>query len=211
MRSIKLNHDLFEYFLYKLEELLEKILTAKVIIKHKGDKAIFVEMFAIRLYTYWEAFVGEEIIYCFRKDTSKFCNERGLNIGKRLTLDESIAILSGVRYLDFKSTGDIKNFCNRYLVDKYSPFKYISPKNCKLIDDFIKIRNFITHRSRHSMFAYKKVLEKYNLKKLLYPGYFLMAHDQKKNMRFRYYIDAMFKANHEMRKGLKITYAVLSL
>ena len=206
MRSIKANHDCFEYFLSILAELLVKIINAKVIIKYKADKAILVEMFAIRLYTYWEVFVMDEIISCFRKDTSKFCDEQDLNIGKRLTIDESMAILSGVRYLAFKSTGDIKNFCKRYLVDKYNPFKYISPKNCELIDDFIKIRNYITHRSRHSSFVYKKVLEKYNLKRLLYPGYFLMAYDHKKNMmRFGYYIIAMRSASEEMKKGLKIT------
>lgn len=204
MRSIKANHDFLEWVLYFIKELFVKIITAKVIIKHKDEKSILVEMFAIRLYSYWEVFVGDEIISCFRKDTSKFCNEQGLSIYKRLTLDESRAILSGVRYLDFKSTGDIKYFCKRYLVDKYNPFQYISSKNNELIDELIKIRNYITHRSRHSAIAYKKILEKYNLKKFLSPGNFLMAFDKEQNIRFGYYIFAMYNASKEMKKGLKI-------
>jgi hypothetical protein len=142
----------------------------------KFEKAEFLEAFVLRVVTRWEYLVEKDILISLNHDSSKYSDYLGLRLPKHLSMDECEAIVVGFRYLDFKSVGDVKSFGRKYLVPKYNPFEAITPKNSKIIDELIIMRNYLTHYSHYSRRAYYNHMKKeLHYSRVPEPGVYLLG------------------------------------
>lgn len=198
--------DIFLSNLYFYIELLNKIYTAKYIVSTSEEKEIIFESLLLRIHAHWETFIEDILIDCLNRDTSKYVEYTGFKLPKHVSRDLCSAILIGTKYLDFRSVGEVKKLANNILVDSYNPFKTISKTVAGKIDDFTKLRNYLSHQS----FAAERTLMKmyksrYKLQSFRSPGNFLLVWDKRTNQtRFGNYIDAFLEATDQIAKFLDV-------
>jgi hypothetical protein len=199
----------FREFLDDLEwyaEFLNTIHAAQRIVRRKEHKHELFEALALKIYSSWEVFVEDLLIDCLNSDTSKYAEYTSLKLPKHMSRDQCVAMIVGLGYLDLRSTSDIKRTAKHILVDACNPFKHIPNLACEKIDDFVKIRNYLSHYS----FAAERTLSnmyrnRYKLHTFRTPGAFLFARDPKtKQTRLGNYIDAFVDAATHMATFLNV-------
>ena len=108
--------------------------------------------------------------------------ELELDLPKRISNDECIAYLNGLGYFDLKSASNLKSIGKKILTEKKNPFQKISAEARNHIDDFYSLRNYVAHKSNKSKRTLIKTYSKYNQKKFLEVGDFLLSKtDETKN------------------------------
>jgi hypothetical protein len=199
------NHNRFEIWLATYWDLIERLIKAKKIIKNKFEKLELVEALVLRCAVRWEVLVENDIIISIGRDSSAYAENLGLRLRKRLTSDESKAIIIGHRYLDFKSVGDIKSFGKKYLVLAYNPFKAITPQMAEKIDEFLTMRNLLSHYSTYAWRSYKGFMGKrYFFKRIPEPGTFLLAKNPRSgNYRWLDYMVNFLNCSEKMRQSVR--------
>ena len=198
--SLELTFDNFVGWLKWYAEFLEKTYHSRRVVRTKLEKTEIFEAFVSRIDAIWSIFVKDLLIDCLNRDTSQYARHTGTTLPSHLPRDQCKAMLVGLRYLDFKSTGDIKKVTRDVLVAVNNPFKKIPKSACKRIDEFYKIRNYVTHYSDFAKRAISKMYRtEYGMKRFREPGEFLMAMDQSHgHIRLANYINAFIDAIYEM-------------
>lgn len=204
--SLELSIYWFHLDLNSAIDLLMKIETSRRVVRTTDEKRSIFEAFVLRICALWESLVEELFIGCLNKDTSKFVETTGFNLPKHITKDMSKAVLLGMNYLDFKSIGNLKSISRKILADNCNPFIFISQANASKIDDFFKIRNYLSHyshaatRSLHNMYR-----NRYKMRKFVEPGVFLLARDSTQGIvRMGVYINTFKAMVREMEAFLGI-------
>jgi hypothetical protein len=207
--SFSENHKFFDAWIQVYDKLLLEV-THKLRFGgfpkklRRTLKAEFVEALALRCATRWEQLCEKDILASLNRNSSQYQKALGLRLRKHLTRDECHAIVIGHRYLDFKSVGDVKDFGKKYLVDRWNPFKGISSRHAKRIDEFLAIRNYITHYSSAATRAYRRILtNEFKYRRVIDAGHFLMALVRSsKQHRWGQFLDALLAASDEMRAAV---------
>ena len=171
----------------------------------KDDKKEILEAFVFKIDASWQTLVRGLFVDCLSRDLTKYSESTHSSLPKHLPWQVCRAMVNGLNFFDFRNTEDIKKLGNKYLVDRYNPFKKISDSVGKKIDEFYTIRNFLTHQSSFSMrklkIMYKK---KYGISSFRDPGLFLLTHDKKDDqIRFGVYMECMNIKAKEMKLFLK--------
>ena len=204
--SVELSIYYFHLDLNSAIDLLMKIETSRRVVRTADEKASIFEAFTLRICALWESLVEELFIGCLNRDTSTFVKTTGFKLPKHITKDMSKAVLLGLDYLDFKSMGNLKSVSRKILVDHCNPFTTISNEKARKIDEFFKIRNYLSHyshasrRSLHNMYK-----DRYRMRKFVEPGFFLMARDSTQDMvRMGVYINTFKAIVREMEYFLSL-------
>jgi hypothetical protein len=190
------NHREFENWINWYFGFTFDLFEERKIFGTRFEKAEFLEAFLLRVVTRWEYLIEKDILISVNHDSSKYANYLGLVLPKHLSMDECEAIITGHRYLDFKSVGDVKSFGKKYLVPEFNPFTAITTNNSKIIDELIIMRNYLAHYSNYSRRTYYN----YMRKKLKYsrvpePGIYLLSYSAYPRKTYRWYGYLMYFIN----------------
>lgn len=187
-------------------DFLMKIEKSRRVVKARNEKRDVFEAFVFRICANWEILIGDLLIDCFSKDTSMYKNFTGFNIPKNLPLETCKAIVLGTGYMDFKSIGDLKREAKRVLVPKCNPFDKIPSTKGDKIDEFFLIRNYLAHYSDAAKRNLDKLYKnKYNLRKFIEPGQFLLARGKPNELpRMGIYINNFIECADVMGKSLGV-------
>lgn len=200
--SLRLAFDDFDESLVFYADLAQRIVSARRVIRHKYEKLELLEAFILRLVTLWDVFVGELMVACLNRDTSRYAEHRGLKLRKHLSADECTAMLTGLGYLDFRSAGDLQRTAKEILA--INPFVDIPKGSRQKVDELLIMRNYLSHYSGRSRRALDAVYRRtYGMKTFREPGAFLWANSSRKGqIRFGVYIDSLADASKAMRASL---------
>lgn len=198
------NHDEFEWFLVFYGDLFKRLIEARKVVRTKYEKEELVEALILRCAVRWELLVERDIITSFNRDSSAYACALGLRLRKHLTRDEVEAMVIGHKYLDFKSVEQIKDFGKKYLIESYNPFNAINPKCGDKINEFLTMRNLLSHYSSYAWRAYNKMMKnKYSYTRIPQPGAFLISLDSRTgNYRWAEYLLNFLKCSEDMRKAV---------
>jgi len=177
--------------------------------------AILMESMVVSFGTLWERLVENDMVLLFAQNTEKYCQEYGYQLPETITRDESEAILVGEKYLGLGYSDRIKHFAKKHLVDNLNPFKKerICASSWNSIDDLIRVRNHVAHRSSMSARSYRELLmtkyrceEDIGVSNLLLstqskPGIFTPFNREKKF--YELYIDALKNASQSIVRYLR--------
>lgn len=156
------------------------------------------EMTLVGSVTTWERFAFETMLVRLHRDTSRLAETLDLPLPHYLPVGVCEAILAGVRYFDPRSVEELKGAARRYLVPAHNPFERVPAEAARRIDEAVKIRDFVVHRSRHAERAFLRVLERREYQRFVPPGRFLVASDAGGKPRLLDYLDAMREASRAM-------------
>lgn len=129
------------------------------------------------------------ISYCISKNTKALSEHLSLQLPETISIDESVAILNGTGYFDLRNTQNLIKLSKKILVQKYNPFIYINKNNCKIIDEFYTIRNYIAHKSKSSARSLMNMYKiNYGFNEFHEPGKFFLMYDaSSKELKFDYF------------------------
>lgn len=202
--SFQKNHEEFDAWMLIYGELLKRLVEAKRVIRIKYEKLEIVEAFVLRCAVRWELLITADIITSLNRDSSQYGSALGLRLRKHLSYDECKAMLYGPRYLDFKSVDDIINFSKKYLSLTENPFQSITNVSRKKINEFLTIRNFLTHYSDFAKRSYINLMKNtYKYRRAPEPGAFLIAVNNSGQYRWGEYIINFLQASADMLKTVK--------
>src|SRR3990170_300054 len=145
--SVQLTLDNFEGWLLRYATLMNRLMLAKRVVGTPVDKKEILEAFVFKVVALWEVFVEDLMVDCLNRDCSQYGQFMEIRISKNLPRNVCRAMLTGLRYTDFRSLSDIKDVAKKILVDAHNPFKAIPPASAELIDEFTKMRNYLAHYS----------------------------------------------------------------
>jgi hypothetical protein len=199
----------FDDFLHSMNwyiDFLNKVFAAQRVLKGEREKKEVLEAFVFKIHVTWGIFIEELLIDCLNRDTSQYANYMALKVPKHLPRSQCKAILTGLRYVDFRSVSEIKKVAQDILVPENNPFKAIPKSASDKIDEFYKIRNYLAHYSglaRRSLAAmYKRA---YGMRRFREPGDFLYSLRRRKDrIRLADYIEAFRDAAEQMGNFLGI-------
>ena len=177
------------------------------VIGDSREKHKLAEALAIKTLTAWEVFIENLLIDCLNRDTSQYASHRDMRIPKHLPRDVCELLLTGVRFLDIKNTGDLKRIAKNTIVPRYNPFKEIKGRDSSKIDEFYQIRNYLAHRSRSSKHILRGIYQnRHGIGGFTEPGKFLTGFDgtrkPEKVTRMQTYLSAFFNAAETMENYL---------
>jgi hypothetical protein len=203
--TFKTTHIRFSRWIVWYGDFLKRLIEARRVVRTKQEKLELVEALVHRVTVRWEVLVLEDIVTSLNRDSSKYAESLGLRLRTHLTKDECQAMLTGHRYLDFKSVGEIKDFGRKYLTPKCNAFRAIPQHASDLIDEFMVMRNFLAHYSPYARRSYERLMRgKYHYERVREPGAFLVTLDQStQEYRWSKYLRAFFEASKEMLKAVK--------
>ena len=198
--SLYLTFENFVGWLKWYDEFLGKIYHSRKVVRTSLEKTEIFEAFVPRIDAIWSIFVEELLTDCLNRDSSQYAKHTGTTLPRHLPRDQCKAMLVGLKYLDFKSTGDIKKLARDVLVAANNPFLMIPTSAAKRIDEFYKIRNYVTHYSKLSRRILMNMYQReYGMQRFQEPGKFLMAIDKSQgHIRFGNYVNAFIDAVYKM-------------
>ena len=172
-----------------------------------SGKHTIIEALAVKSYAAWEVFTEDLLIGCLNRDTSRYAEHKGMKFSKHLSRDLCELMITGLGYLDVKDVGTLKGIANKVLVPEYNAFAEISSADAQRIDDFCKIRNYLSHGSRQSKSTLARVYaDRHQAHRFIEPGQFLFAFDrqtgQGKLTRLQAYLMAFSNAAVSMENFL---------
>lgn len=204
--SLGQTFDSFLKSLFWYKDFLNKIANTKSkILKTKEKKEIF-EGIVVKITAIWEVLAEDLLTDCLTFDTTRYAETKGMRLPKRPNRSLCHSLITGHGYFNFKNTENLKSTARKILVDKYNPFNKITKRQCKKIDDFYTLRQYIAHLSNTSKQNLLKTYKnRYHLKRFREPGYFLLSRDKETNqIRFFNYIDIFFEIADDMAVFLKV-------
>lgn len=197
----------FQQFLAEINQytdLLVKVTEAEQEITHHEKQELY-EAFVLKVQVTWELLVEDILIACLSCDTTQYAKDKAITLPKKPTKNTCKCLLSGLGFFTYQGMGNIRGIAKKNLVSKYNPFPKISQENATRIDEFLKLRNYIAHKSQKSQQSLMKIYKgAYGLKNFQKPGAFLLAFDrQTDQVRFANYIDALNNGALEMAEFLE--------
>ena len=200
--SLRLSLDAFDVLLDYYENFMARIAAAQRVVRLKHEKTEILEAFVLRLVTSWEVLVEELFVACLSRDSSMYAEFRDLTLRKHLSYDEAYAVLTGLGYLDFRGVGDVKGHARQLLV--VNPFDAIPQGAADRIDEFLAMRNYLTHYSRPSRLRLLALYKRnHGMQRFREPGDFLWANVRPNGpIRFSLYLRALRNASAAIRKEL---------
>ena len=164
-----------------------------------NGKRTIVEALAVKAYAAWEVFTEDLLIGCLNRDTSQYAKHKGMTLSKHLSKDACELMITGFGYLDVKDVGNLKGMASKILTPEYNPFGEIRRADAQRIDDFCKIRNYLSHGSRQSKHTLEKVYQdRHKVYRFVEPGQFLFAFERQAGQgtltRLQVYLDAFSNA-----------------
>jgi len=174
---------------------------AKRVLGRVPDKRWAYEALAVNAVTVWSTF-AEEIFYAsINRDSSVLAERLELTLPKHLSLPLCEALFTTRGYLDFRGFGDLKDHARQNL-GQHHLSTAILPATANGIEELMKVRNYIVHPGRVSRARYKtKVLEPHGVRRIIYPGAFLLARTAGKT-RLERYLDAVEAAGKAILERL---------
>jgi len=199
------NHLEFETWIKWYGDFIKKLIQAQRVIRTKHEKMELVEALVLRCAVRWEVLVEDDIIASLNRDSSFYAKALGLRLRKHFTRDETEAMVIGHKYLDFKSVAHIKDFAKKHLVPKYNPFNSVNKEMAETIDDFMKMRNFLSHYSSYSKRSYRAMMKRKHLyNRVPEPGAFLIMENRNTGQyRWAEYLLNFLKCSEKMRKSVE--------
>ncbi len=197
----------FQHFLNEINlytDLLDTVTKIpKKITPH--EKQELYEAFVLKVQVTWELLVEDILIACLNCDTTQYAKDKAISLPKKLSRNTCKCLLSGLGFFTYQGMAHIRGIAKKNLVSKHNPFSKISRENATRIDEFLKLRNYIAHKSQKSQQSLMKIYKSaYRLKNFQKPGAFLLAHDrQTDQVRFANYIDALNNGALEMAEFLE--------
>jgi hypothetical protein len=141
--------------------------------------------------------IDAHLVDCVNRDHTKLSEYFSVSVPENPSWDLCHALIIGASYINFSSFGALKGFSKKVLPDGSNPFLQITPAHTERIDEVYKIRNYISHYSVVSRRALLNVYKtKYEMRKFLEPGQFLLAYDAERLWR---YFDAFAGASTDMK------------
>lgn len=190
------------------EGIYDSLLNCPIDYLSKEQKIELVEAIAIRLCTIWNFSVEDLLIDCLNWDATQYkLTKHAKGLPKHLSRIECELLLTGTGYFDIKSIRELKKKGRDYLVEAYNPFRAISNKDAKKIDELIVMRNFLAHYSSHSRHKLHKDVYKnsYRQTNFKHPGPFLLAKERtSRRTRMHTYFSAVRSAAHSMADALGV-------
>lgn len=158
--------------------LFHNQLLNKIVIRHdefnEKEIASIEEAFLIKQIAEWETFIQNVIIYCVAIDTSKISEYLDLRLPKKVSFENSFAIVNGLNYLSVSSSSELKGLAKKIITENNNPFEQFEIKFLKKIDEAYVLRNYIAHKSKKSKSSLLKMyLNRYNINYFIVPGQFL--------------------------------------
>jgi hypothetical protein len=166
------------------------------------DKRWAYEALAVNAVTAWSDFAEDLFLACINRDSSILAARLGLTLPRHLSLALCEALFTTTRgYLDFRGLSDLKDHAKKNLGDSH-PFAVVTDATASSLEELARVRNYIVHRSRSSRAQYKaKVLTPRGIKRLIYPGTFLLARTAGRT-RLERYLDALGSAGSAIKAAL---------
>ena len=197
----------FQQFLAEINQytvLLDKVTEAEQEITHQEKQELY-EACDQKVQVTWELLIEDILIACLNCDTTQYAKDKAISLPKKLSRNTCKCLLSGLGFFTYQGMANIRGVAKKNLVNKYNPFPKISPENATRIDEFLKLRNYIAHKSQKSQQSLMKIYKNaYRLKNFQKPGAFLLAFDrQTDQVRFANYIDALNNGALEMAEFLE--------
>jgi hypothetical protein len=171
------------------------------------EKAELYESFVLKICVTWEVFAEDLLAACLRIDASHYSEYMGTRLPKRLSREMCTILISGYRYLDFRSISELQSISKNILVDEHNPFPRIPKSDSAAINEFFQIRNYVAHKSRVAERSLSRIYQTvYNIRRFQPPGIFLMSrlHQGSSEIRFGKYIQAFIDAAKTMALYLKV-------
>jgi len=188
---------------YDNPEVIKSLKTTGIDLREK--KEVFEALF-LKIYVTWEILVEELLIDCLNRDISQYATHKETTFPKHLPRSVCKALITGLRYFDVRSVGEIQKISRQILIDRYNPFKSIDEPSKKRINETYIIRRYLAHYSDQAKRELRRLYkDKYNLKHFRQPGDFLFAFDKEtKQIRLANYINAFINAADAMAKFLSV-------
>jgi hypothetical protein len=195
--------DNFEWWMAEYIRFLNKVVAAKVVVKEANEKRELIEAFVLRIAAIWEVLVESLLIDCLNRDSSSLGKHLDLPLDKNLKRPVCEAIVSGLRYFDFRNVNSLKKETKNILVPRHNPFLAIPKDAERKIDESFVIRNYLAHYSSMAKRSVMRVYrDGYGMQNFREPGHFLYASRGKRGqIRLGDYVDAFLEAAAEMRKA----------
>jgi len=192
--DLRNNHRQFERHVERSEDFATRLLAAERVVRLE-DKQRIAEATILRLSSYWEWFIDQELLDCININSRRLAQYLEVK-HKHLNIEMCRAILFRGGYLDFRSVQAAKRFAKDILPDEVNPFRLIEPSTASKVDELFTIKNYLVHRSFAAKRALKKMYRKnYEIRIFQEPGRFLVAH---RGRRLRSYIEALRRASTQM-------------
>jgi len=203
--SAKVSLDLFRKDLFAYERLLLKVYADATLLTLPEKRAIY-EAFVLKICAIWEALVENLLVDCLNQDSRQYSSFINTRLPRHIPREICSAMVTGLKYFDFKSVGDAQNIARKVLVDRHNPFKAISKSNSQRIDELFIIRNYLAHYSGKAERTLNQIYKKdYGMSKWSDPGRFLLALDKKTNLsRLQNYVDVFKATIQDLAKALAI-------
>ena len=85
----------------------------------------------------------------------------------------------------------------------YNPFNAISNRDARRINEFLIMRNFLSHYSDYAKRSYKRFMKsKYSYSRIPEPGDFLIAFSKSREYRWSVYLRTFLRASDDMMKSV---------
>jgi hypothetical protein len=204
--SAKVSLDMFRKDLFAYEQLLQKVYADATHLTLPEKRAIY-EAFVLKICAIWEALVENLLVDCLNQDSRQYSSFINTSLPKHIPREICSAMVTGINYFNFKSVEEVQKIARKVLVDRHNPFKAISNSNSKRIDEFFKMRNYLTHLSGQAERTLNQIYKKnYGMSKWSDPGPFLLALDKKTNRsRLQNYVDVFKATIQDLAKALAIS------
>jgi hypothetical protein len=165
------------------------------------DKRWAYEALAVNSVTAWSDFAEEIFLASLNRNSSVLARRLGLKLPKNLSLPLCEALFTTRGYLDFRGFSDLKDQAKRNLGEDH-PFTAVTEATGNSIEELSRVRNYIVHRSRLSRAQYEaKALTPHGIKRVIYPGTFLLAKTGGRT-RLDRYLDSLEAAGSAIKAAL---------
>jgi hypothetical protein len=195
------NHRSFDEWIVWYGDMIKRILQARRVIRTSFEKRELIEAIVLRCCARWELLVTRDIITSLNRDCSFLAGALGLKLRRHLSRDECEAIVSGTRYLDFRSVAEVQAFGKRYLNPHLDPFAAVTRSGARRLDEFFLFRNLLAHYSSAGWRSYRKLMkDRFTRVKVVEPGTFLSEITPEGHYRWADYLLSFLKTSGAMMR-----------
>lgn len=200
--SIRANHVRFEARLDSVQGVVERIFHPNSGLD-AAERDLCLEGLALLLASYWEELIDDDFVDALNRDTRQYAAHVGVTLPKNLSRDICFRLLVGSGYLDFRSVEELQRQARNLLVQANNPFRHIRPLFRQVINDFLRLRNYLAHRSQKAYRAYSQMLsDRYQYQRSISPGQFLRVQlAQPRQRRYSYFVDVFRQTSEAMRRA----------
>ncbi len=159
-QSINNNQKDFEDGIEKILQYAQEVAENISLRRRIQEEKSIVLKHLTRVCANWEKFIESEITLAAKLDTTKIIKEMNLPRNTRLNLHLIRAILYSDIFRDFHEVDRAKNFFNKFIIDKYNPYKRITNKQKQDINLFISSETIYHIIQNFQKECYARVIRK---------------------------------------------------